>query len=336
MNEEEDADNNNQSAPSSQRPIKRSEQSNIPSSGASAGNKNSTPCKFLLTKRGCAYGSECKFSHHHSREQEPSAKDAAVKSRGRASRPRVCRLYLSSSGSGCSYGDKCRYRHSARREAVREEIGGGGSSEEEEEEEEETVRGRVEVGGGGRGGEEEGMTSEDPVVLSLASFPGLGSTGEYICPHYIASGMMIYTPQLLQMVYIVCVCVPVPLLTCSSLHTVKSHHTSTPPAAQHPPPPPSPLTHSHSPSSHTKKHAPTELSLGSFMTTPTAGATKPHPPVPRPHRSRKKTMEELRQAELEQVETRFQGSHCLVEKGRERSVYRLTFAPTDPDWVSEA
>jgi hypothetical protein len=56
--------------------------------------------------------------------------------------------------------------------------------------------------------------------------------------------------------------------------------------------------------------------------------------VERPQWNREKTSVELRQAELEQLETRFQGSHRLVEKGRERSVYRLTFAPTDPDWVS--
>ena len=70
------------------------------------------------------------------------------------------------------------------------------------------------------------------------------------------------------------------------------------------------------------------------MTTPTTGGTRPHPPVNRPHRANRKTTMELRQAELEQLETRFQGNHRLIEKGRERTVYRLTFAPSDPDWVS--
>ena len=73
------------------------------------------------------------------------------------------------------------------------------------------------------------------------------------------------------------------------------------------------------------------------MTAPSpsvAGGTRPHPPVERPQRTNKKTAAELRQAELEQLETRFQGNHRLVEKGKERSVYRVTFAPTDPDWVS--
>ena len=111
-------------------------------------------------------------------------------------------------------------------------------------------------------------------------------------------------------------------------------------ALHHPVQPSHPHTshssHPHKPqSAHNKRHAPSELSLGSFMTTPTAGA-RPHPPVDRPQRNNKKTSAELRQAELEQLETRFQGNHRLVEKGKERSVYRLTFAPTDPDWVSEA
>lgn len=69
------------------------------------------------------------------------------------------------------------------------------------------------------------------------------------------------------------------------------------------------------------------------MTTPSAVA-RPHPPVSRPQRNKNKTNEELRQTELEQLETRFQGNHHLVEKGRQRCVYLLTFAPTDPDWVS--
>ena len=97
-------------------------------------------------------------------------------------------------------------------------------------------------------------------------------------------------------------------------------------------------SHPHKPqSSHSKRHAPSELSLGSFMTTPSpsvAGGTRLHPPVERPQRTNKKTTTELRQAELEQLETRFQGNHRLVEKGKERSVYRVTVAPTDPDWVS--
>jgi hypothetical protein len=95
-------------------------------------------------------------------------------------------------------------------------------------------------------------------------------------------------------------------------------------------------SHPHKPqSSHSKRHAPSELSLGSFMTTPSpsvAGGTRLHPPVERPQRTNKKTTTELRQAELEQLETRFQGNHRLVEKGKERSVYRVTVAPTDPDW----
>ena len=92
-------------------------------------------------------------------------------------------------------------------------------------------------------------------------------------------------------------------------------------------------SHHHNMSSQNKRHGPTELSLGSFMTTPTTGA-RPHTPMNRPQRNTNKTTAELRQAELEQLATRFQGNHHLVEKGRERSVYRLTFAPTDPDWVS--
>ena len=106
----------------------------------------------------------------------------------------------------------------------------------------------------------------------------------------------------------------------------------------HPSPPHTSHPHKHHSSHSSKRHAPTELSLGSFMTTPTvsavAGATRSHPPIERPQRTNKKTAVELRQAELEQLETRFHGNHSLVEKGKERSVYRVTFAPTDPDWVS--
>ena len=86
-------------------------------------------------------------------------------------------------------------------------------------------------------------------------------------------------------------------------------------------------------SSHSKRPGPSELSLGSFMATPTRGG-RPHPPVSRPQRNKGKTAAELRQVELEQLEMRFQGNHTLVEKGKERCVYSVTFAPTNPDWVS--
>ena len=38
--------------------------------------------------------------------------------------------------------------------------------------------------------------------------------------------------------------------------------------------------------------------------------------------------------ELEQIETDFP-DYVLLEKGKLRSVYRINYLPTDPDWVSE-
>ena len=140
----------------------------------------------------------------------------------------------------------------------------------------------------------------------------------------------------------VCMCVSVcsiskyrSVYTCVfSLSTgIKGSVLPNPPSHPHTPHPPPPHTSQQHKPHNNKRHAPSALSLGSFLTTPTA-TPRQHTSVDRPQRSNRKTTAELRQAELEQLETRFHGNHQLVEKGRERCVYRVTFAPTDPDWVS--
>lgn len=118
-------------------------------------------CKFFLSKRGCTYGSDCKFLHQLDPDslssQPPQSRDVGVKEtsvKPRKSRPPVCRHYLSSR-SGCKYGEKCRYRHPARPEGDKRQE----RRVEESEKENEGVSGVWESSG----------------VQSLSNFPGLGS-----------------------------------------------------------------------------------------------------------------------------------------------------------------
>lgn len=279
------------------------------------GSKGRVPCKFFLTRRGCSYGSECKYAHVVEATTASSEKSRDGGARGRVkprkpSRVPVCRLYLSSA-SGCKYGDKCRYRHPARSNA-REEGGG--------EEVEQTLRDGLQgatLDGSGEATECVEQQKSPPVadepaaLLNMNMFPGLGCGGEW------REGGRKFTSSsnlLSFFVYIVTQQQQQQMTTVTPSHPHTSH------------------THK-AHSSQSRKHVPAEISLASFMTTPTVGV-RPHPTVCRPQRTTNKTTVELRQAELEQLETRFQGNYTLVEKGRERSVYLLTFAPTDPDWVS--
>ena len=137
-----------------------------------------TACKFYLTKRGCTYGSQCKFAHvveDTAGESKDGRGRGRVKSR-HAPRPPVCRLYLSSA-SGCKYGDRCRYLHPAVRSSAREERGGGEGVDE-------TLSGGVEgvtLDGSGEGTEQQMSPSavgEPAPLLNVNVFPGLGSSGE--------------------------------------------------------------------------------------------------------------------------------------------------------------
>lgn len=128
--------------------------------------KSRAPCKFFLTKRGCSYGSDCRFLHLPS-SQPPESRVVDVKEEEEEeatmphkSRPPVCRHYLSSR-SGCKYGEKCRYRHPARPDRDKRQEKGADEIEKENE--------RV---------SEESSSGDSTAVLSLSNFPRLGSAGE--------------------------------------------------------------------------------------------------------------------------------------------------------------
>ena len=292
--------------------------------------ENRAPCKYFLSKRGCAYGSDCKFLHvvDSKPTRDAESKDEGVKERGKArkvARPPVCLYYVAS--SGCKYGDKCRYRHPARVDTQRR--GKEGGEDDTPHTAALSTDGQVQQEGGRTvrdGGRDERHKSsptaeEATALLNLTSFPGLGSreSGEAITPssHSRHSILCVGHKPEVSPLYI-------PLHSIPG-HKAAVHSNVVPPAHPHN----SHTTHS----SHSKRPGPSELSLGSFMATPTRGG-RPHPPVSRPQRNKGKTAAELRQVELEQLEMRFQGNYTLVEKGKERCVYVVTFAPTNPDWVS--
>ena len=189
MNEEGDAEHKD-AAP----PIRDTSTSNVQRTVNQAANistssdlqgKRRAPCKYFLSKRGCTYGSNCKFLHVID-STPPEAKDEGVKERevkSRKSRLQVCRHFLASP-SGCKYGDKCRYRHPARpHRAIRGESGtrGGGKSSEQTLSEglsrttlTSEERGR-EDGDGTERQQQTPPPADEPVILNLTSFPGLGS-----------------------------------------------------------------------------------------------------------------------------------------------------------------
>ena len=183
MNEEGDAEHKDTAPPirdtsSIQRAVNQA--ANISTTSGRQG-KSRAPCKYFLSKRGCTYGSDCKFLH----VVDPTpleTKDEVVKERegvkSRKSRLQVCRHFIASP-SGCKYGDKCRYRHPARpQRATRGEGGTRGSESDEQTLRRTTLtseeRGREE---GERVGRQQvpPPPADEPVILSLTSFPGLGS-----------------------------------------------------------------------------------------------------------------------------------------------------------------
>lgn len=168
------------------------------------GSKTRTPCKYFLSKRGCAYGSDCKFLHVPVPDSAPTlpaeSKDEGVKEKEGAkahkSRRPVCRHYLSSP-SGCRYGDKCRYRHPTGEDTRRNE-------EENVEQPLSKDLGSTTLSSHGDEAREGRPYStlpehqrsppapEEPAaaVLSLASFPGLGSAvaGELMWEETVQAG----------------------------------------------------------------------------------------------------------------------------------------------------
>ena len=188
MNVEVDAENPptpGESAPSTPRSSNLQQPSAADTSAATSnpGSKGQTPCKFFFSKRGCAYGSECKFSHSPRAQPEKTARDARdehVRERREASKPPVCRHYLSS--AGCKYGDKCRYHHPAEEDSARGE-GGTGASEDVEQTLSEDLQMRAHITPLGRGRYEGSRVDEFPhdvredmSLLSLTRFPGLNTT----------------------------------------------------------------------------------------------------------------------------------------------------------------
>lgn len=168
MNEEKDAENNhNESAPPIQRLSERSKAANTPATGAPTKTKTPPTCKFYLTKRGCAYGAECKFSHKV--QSEPTRNDPVKNRSGRGSRLPVCRHFTSSSSSGCKYGDKCRYRHPTQQRGVREDDKLSDSVQ------------NVDLRSDENEEEQMSVSNEKTVLLDLTSFPGLTSNSELYC-----------------------------------------------------------------------------------------------------------------------------------------------------------
>lgn len=179
-----------------------------------------TQCKFFLSKRGCTYGSDCKFLHQldpdslssqppKSQSPQSQSRDVGVKEtsvKPRKSRPPVCRHYLSSR-SGCKYGDKCRYRHPARSD--------GDKREERKVEESEKENERV------------SDVKESSVVQSLSHFPGLGSAvaGETISGRDFRNVLLIvHVVQDTPGKWSSLLSPPHTLLTCHTL-TNLTHHT---------------------------------------------------------------------------------------------------------------
>lgn len=78
-----------------------------------------------------------------------------------------------------------------------------------------------------------------------------------------------------------------------------------------------------------RRRGPSELSLEAFFQG--GRVSQPWKPVPRPKPKKGNTAADLRQVELQQLEARFPGNQ-LVEKGKERVVYRVKMTPTDPEW----
>ena len=161
--------------------------------------ENRAPCRYFLSKRGCAYGSDCKFLHvvNSKPTREAESKDEGVKERGKArkvARPPVCRYYVAS--SGCKYGDECRYRHPARVDTQRGRKEGGeddtpdaaalSTDRQVQQEGGKQLEGGRTVRDGGRDEcHKSPRTAEEATaLLNLTSFPGLGSreSGEAITP----------------------------------------------------------------------------------------------------------------------------------------------------------
>ena len=110
-------------------------QQSVPRSGSRA------PCKYFLSKRGCAYGTSCKFSHSEPtfstgtpvprdeevKERKEERERKRERERSHKNRAPVCHYYVT---SGCKYGEKCRYWHPAERgRSGRDGEGGEGGRE---------------------------------------------------------------------------------------------------------------------------------------------------------------------------------------------------------------
>lgn len=75
---------------------------------------------------------------------------------------------------------------------------------------------------------------------------------------------------------------------------------------------------------------PPELTLEAFFKR--ANSLQPRKAEVRP--TPRHSGEELKEVELQQMKTRFPGEQCqLVQKSRDKDVYRLKLSPLDPEWV---
>ena len=77
------------------------------------------------------------------------------------------------------------------------------------------------------------------------------------------------------------------------------------------------------------RDGPPELNLEAFFQR--AASINPRPHV---ERHRGTSPKELREVECTQLEARFPAPHSqLLHKGPDKTVYRISFSPTDPEWV---
>ena len=139
-------------------------------------------------------------------------------------------------------------------------------------------------------------TSCDPQLGSLTSFPSLG--------HDVGSGKKVITTSVVQPV---------------TSSTYQSHQQQS--------------RQRQNKKGHDRGRDVPELNLGAYFERSARITPRPHMsrPVHRQHGSGSKSLLEV---ECAQLETRFPSPHSeIIHKGKDKTVYSITYTPTDPEWV---